>query len=289
MFPGTFPIGLGCSRFGSLTGATAEQAREILGHAVAAGVTVVDTANIYGQGQSEQIIGDFEHSERHRFFVITKVGQYLPGGRAFLSPIKAAVRRAARSPIVSRYLRRARAGSLPKNFSPAAIAASVDGSLKRLRRPRVDLLLLHNPTLDDLRNGEASNTLVELKRSGLASSIGVSCESVDVAEEAVACGLFDAIQIPFSLSDRSYLGAASAARQSGLAVIGREVFGGPRPPGQPPLGREQAAETVRRLIAEDCMDILLVGSTNPTRFGRLLDDLSAAPAAAPQTYAARHV
>ena len=50
-------MGLGCSKFGSVSGTSGRAAAFLLQHAFDLGVNLFDTANIYGQGESERLIG----------------------------------------------------------------------------------------------------------------------------------------------------------------------------------------------------------------------------------------
>lgn len=90
-------------------------ARRILTAALDAGVTWVDTANVYAGGESERLLGRLLPRDRSDLTIATKVGIAHPD-----------------------------AGDRPL-LSPAAIRACVTASLQRLRAERVDLLYLHQP------------------------------------------------------------------------------------------------------------------------------------------------
>jgi aryl-alcohol dehydrogenase-like predicted oxidoreductase len=70
-------IGFGCGRIGSLGNpASPAQSQRLIELALDLGITLFDTANIYGQGDSERILGRALRGKRDRAFVVTKVGQH---------------------------------------------------------------------------------------------------------------------------------------------------------------------------------------------------------------------
>src|SRR5881398_2252306 len=84
------------------------------------GVTFFDTADSYGFGRSESLLGIVLSRKRQDVVIATKVGNARTGG-----------------------------GELRKDFSKQHIFVAVDGSLRRLRTDYIDLYQLHNPTLQD--------------------------------------------------------------------------------------------------------------------------------------------
>ena len=69
-------IGLGCSRIGSFNNPQPlAQSRALVSHALDIGVTVIDTSNIYGQGDSEIQIGLAVQGRRDKAFIVTKTGR----------------------------------------------------------------------------------------------------------------------------------------------------------------------------------------------------------------------
>src|SRR6266550_1119986 len=98
------------------------------------GVTFFDTADSYGFGRSESLLGIVLSRNRQSVIVATKVGVV-----------------------------RGSAGDLKKDFSKQHIFHAVDGSLKRLRTDYIDLYQVHNPTLDDLRRDEIQDAMERLQ------------------------------------------------------------------------------------------------------------------------------
>ncbi|MCZ8123577.1 MAG: aldo/keto reductase [Magnetospirillum sp.] len=195
-------IGFGAWGIGGLVpgasyGATDDAvSRAALARAFARGIVFFDTAPAYGDGHSESLLGEFlsglPAGEADRAVVATKAGQ---------------VRFAD-----------------PTDFSPAAIRASVEGSLRRLRRPAIDLLQLHNPTPDLLASRpEIVACLVDLRRAGHIRAWGISTKT---PAEALRClREFDApvVQANYNLIDHRAAdgGLFDEARVRGAGVIAR--------------------------------------------------------------------
>ena len=134
-------VGLGTNNFG--TRLDLGEAGGIVDECEDLGVTLLDTADVYGDGESERIIGRLLAGRRDRFVVATKVG--LPWED----------------------------GSRPGGLDPAYIRNSVQGSLKRLSMDHVDLLQLH--VLDPrVPMADVFQVLDELVVKGLVRHVGCS-------------------------------------------------------------------------------------------------------------------
>lgn len=120
---------------------------------IEAGIRLFDTAQAYGAGHSEALLG--RALERHPdAVVVTKVGWAIDEGRRqFVGP----------------------------EADAAAMAASVEGSLRRLRRERVDLVLLHLNEADPALAGEAFDALDALRAAGKVGAYGWSTDFPDRA------------------------------------------------------------------------------------------------------------
>jgi aryl-alcohol dehydrogenase-like predicted oxidoreductase len=177
---------------GASYGATDDDvSREALRRARELGITFYDTADSYGDGRAESLLGDVFGS-LDGVVIATKAGHPRFGG--------------------------------PQDFSPAHLVASVDGSLRRLRRPRIEMLQLHNPPLDLLRAEPAVlETLRDLRRAGKIAAWGISTKTP--AEAAVAIREFAApcVQANFNLADQRALdeGLLDLAVATGTALIAR--------------------------------------------------------------------
>jgi aryl-alcohol dehydrogenase-like predicted oxidoreductase len=147
-------VGLGCNNFGGrldLDGTAA-----VLHAALDAGVTLLDTADIYGGGNSERLMGEALEGRRDEFVLATKFGMEMKGSEG-----------APDAPHGSReYIRWA-----------------IEGSLERLHVDRIDLYQYHKPDgITPLEDTLA--TLDELVREGLVSAIGCSNFSAPQLEES---------------------------------------------------------------------------------------------------------
>lgn len=147
-------VGLGCWQLGADWGKSfsSDEGFAILHESVDQGVRFFDTADVYGNGKSETIIGEFLKQCEAPIRVATKFG---------------------RSDEV-----------YPDRYSEAAMRASVEGSLQRLGVESLDLLQLHCIPMEVMRMGEVFDWLRRLKDEGLIKAFGASVETV---EEGLLC------------------------------------------------------------------------------------------------------
>ena len=145
-------IGLGCwqlggTEFGPLDEETGLQ---ILASAKENGMNFFDTANVYGSGRSESIIGKFLHTHGEGITIASKTGREV----------------------------------YPDGYSKENLRKSTLETLSRLGIPSLDLLQLHCVPHSVLLNGSIFDWLRELKDEGLIRQFGASVESV---EEGLTC------------------------------------------------------------------------------------------------------
>jgi aryl-alcohol dehydrogenase-like predicted oxidoreductase len=228
-------VGLGCNNFGQRIDAAASAA--VVQAALDAGITHFDTAEMYGDGLSEEFLGAALGSRRDEIVIATK---YSP--------------RPAGEP-----------------FTPGLIAARIreaaEASLRRLGTDHIDVYYQHRPD-PDAPIDEILETLAELVRSGkvlhIASSDITAEQIVDAESTSAAKGLprFTATQIEWSLMKRaveeSIVPAAAAAQQgvvpyfplaSGL-LTGKYRRGEPFPEGT----RLANAKHYQRLATDEAFD-----------------------------------
>src|ERR1700752_2217079 len=142
----TSRIGLGTWAIGGGPGGGTDEAVSIatIRAAVDRGVTLIDTAPVYGFGRSEEIVGKaLEGSLRHKVAIATKVGLAWKGDTVY---------------------RDSRAARLRKE---------VEDSLRRLRTDVIDLYQVHWPDLET-PIAETARTMEDLLRQGKIRAIGVS-------------------------------------------------------------------------------------------------------------------
>ena len=236
---GLSQIGLGCSRIGSFNNPVpVRDIRNLLAQALDLGVNVFDTADIYGQGDSEREIGRALAGCRDDAFVVTKVGKTFSAKMRLLRPLKPLVK-----PLLAAAGRAANVGSpgsvrsagnavtarrgayLAGNFDPRHLERAVDASLRRLGMESVDGLLLHSPPASVVRDPAVQQWLDGLRRSGRVRHYGVSCDDADALEAALALDGLDLLQVPLDLLDAAAQGEiAQRLSARGIVVFAREVI-----------------------------------------------------------------
>lgn len=151
-------VGLGCWQLGADWGDVSEKdAFSVLQAAVDSGVTFFDTADVYGDGRSEQLIGRFLAdlgSAAQNIMVATKVG-----------------RRA--DPFV------------PATFTAANLRSWVDRSRRNLNTETLDMVQLHCPPTAVLDDNAVFDAMDELHEDGAIAGYGVSVETCDEALTAI--------------------------------------------------------------------------------------------------------
>jgi aryl-alcohol dehydrogenase-like predicted oxidoreductase len=181
-------LGFGCASLGSRI--APDVGRAALERALEAGITWFDVAPSYGGGHAEHLLGAALAAAGRDVAIVTKVGLVPrpvgPAGRvagALLRPLLAA------APSLRGAVKRLRpqaATRLPLNGD--IVRSSLLGSLERLRVDRVAMLALHEPALADVRDESVIAALVDMKRQGLVTHIGIA-GSLDVYRAARAAGL----------------------------------------------------------------------------------------------------
>lgn len=183
-------IGLGCMSFaGAYGNAPQEDCFAILDRCAEYGVTLMDTANIYGNGVSEQILGAWlKANPGHTFVVSTKAGIVAGEPRSTDNS--------------ARYLR-----------------DCLLGSLKRLNLDRVELFYIHRREASRPVS-EIMHTMLALMDEGLIGGIGFSEIAPATLQEALEYGPVRAVQSEYSLWTRQpELGMIEACRRNGVAFV----------------------------------------------------------------------
>ncbi|MBL8991255.1 MAG: aldo/keto reductase [Phycisphaerae bacterium] len=207
---------------------TDDEAEALLRAALEEGVTYVDTAPAYGA--AEQRLGRLlpRVAPRERWLIGTKAGETFDEGT----------------------------GTSAYDFSPGAIGASVDASLRRLKVERVDVLLLHfSSACDDagvLRAGEAAGALQEARRAGKARWIGASIGTMEGAEAALAAGWMDVVMVTLNPAERQMAPVAARAAAQGVAVLVKKPLAS---------GRAEPREAVRQALATPGVSCVVAGTT----------------------------
>jgi aryl-alcohol dehydrogenase-like predicted oxidoreductase len=190
--PAVGEVGLGTWQIGSGWGDVPEaEAMGTLRSAVEAGTTLFDTADVYGMGRSETLIGRFMRETGARLFIATKLGRFSPPG-------------------------------WPANFTREVVRAHTEASLRRLGVEALDLTQLHCVPHDVLKNGEVFEHLRELKREGKIRHFGASVESMDEAMTCLRQTDISSLQIIFNLFRQKPASVLFAeARRRNVALLVR--------------------------------------------------------------------
>ncbi len=185
-------VGLGTWQLGADWGEVSESdARAVLEASAEEGVTFYDTADVYGDGRSEQIVGRFlaDHAD-DGFTVATKMGR--------------------------------RVDQDPENYTPDNFRAWIDRSRGNLGVDRLDLVQLHCPpsaTIDDDAAYDALDALVE---DGAIAAYGVSVETVDQALSAMTRPHLATVQIILNaLRLKPLEKVLPTAIETGVGIIAR--------------------------------------------------------------------
>jgi aryl-alcohol dehydrogenase-like predicted oxidoreductase len=161
-------------------------------HAAAdAGVTLIDTADVYGDGRSERVIGQFlRERSGERFFVATKMGRRVPLDLA--------------------------------EYTPEAFRAWVDRSRANLRLARLDLVQLHCLPTDIYYRPEIFAALDDLVAEGSIANYGVSVERVEEGLKAIEFPGVASVQIIFNiLRQRPAAHFLAEAKRRDVGVLAR--------------------------------------------------------------------
>src|SRR5262245_50162470 len=176
-------LGFGGSEIGYQRAGVGAVAR-LLGRALDAGLTVIDTAECYAD--SEALIGRALGARRRECYLFTKCGHAAGWGRA--------------------------------DWRPPALLDSIARSLERLRTDAVDLIQLHSCSRAHLERGDVIEALERARDRGWVRYIGYSGDGA-AARYAVECGRFDTLQTSISVADQEALElTVPLARKRGMGV-----------------------------------------------------------------------
>jgi aryl-alcohol dehydrogenase-like predicted oxidoreductase len=217
--------GLGCARIGGVFKSNPADFVRLLTAARDGGITLFDTSDIYSQGESEKLLAKAFRRTRDRVVIASKAGYVLPSQRRMVARIKPLVRPLVRLLGISRqHLPGAVRGELAQDYSPEYLVRAVEASLRRLSTDYLDLLQLHSPPAETVRQGDWIAALESLRQQGKIRYYGVSCDTVEAAEAALAHAGVSSLQLPLNLLERSFTGVLKRAHAQGVGVIARECL-----------------------------------------------------------------
>jgi aryl-alcohol dehydrogenase-like predicted oxidoreductase len=148
-----------------------EESIEAVCRALDMGIDCFDTADVYGFGHAEEVLGRALEGRRHEAFVATKVGVAFDAN-----------------------------GRTRRDLSPRWIGKAVDASLRRLRTDVIDLYQVHWP--DPARPlAEVLETMAALQQAGKVRYLGLCNFTPAMVHEAAAVTRFESLQVSYNVAD----------------------------------------------------------------------------------------
>jgi aryl-alcohol dehydrogenase-like predicted oxidoreductase len=245
---------------------TDDQAERILNAVLDAGINLIDTANDYGR--SEEYIGRFISNRRDEYFLATKCGCTV--------------------------VHVGDHDETPHVWTRDNLLRNIDESLARMKTDHVDLLQLHNPSVEQVEQGDLVQVLQDIQAAGKTRFIGCSSTFPHIST-FIQWGVFDAFQIPYSALEPEQDEGITDASQAGAGVI---IRGGVAR-GEPGEGLGQAdswrlwdaagiddlltegesrtAFLLRFTISHPDMDTTIVGTLQPEHLTANIQTVEAGP------------
>ncbi|HHY82438.1 MAG TPA: aldo/keto reductase [Clostridiales bacterium] len=168
-------IGLGAYQFTGEFGVQPEEADKILDYAIESGINFIDTAEMYGFGESEELVGRAlaRHPESS-VMISTKVGY------------------------IDRTVSRAKGNEGLRN--PVELKRMIKHSMWLLQRDYIDILMVHEPNMEewwgfDYNTGDSviMDVLEDLKKEGVIGAIGLGGWLCDINAKLINTGRFDVV------------------------------------------------------------------------------------------------
>ena len=170
---------------------TEHEADSILNAVLDSGVTFIDTSNDYGR--SEEFIGKYLSHRRSEYVLATKCG----------------------CTVVHKD---DNTDDTPHVWTRENLFRGLNESLERMKTDYLDVMQLHNPSVEQVETGELVDVLQDMKKQGKVRWIGISSTHPHI-ETYINWGIFDVFQIPYSALERQHEDAIQKAHDSGAGVI----------------------------------------------------------------------
>ena len=161
---------------------TEESARAIHTAVLDSGINLIDTADDYGN--SEELIGRFLSDRSSEFYLATKCG----------------------------------ASDSGHVWTRENCMRNLEESLRRLGSDYVDVMQLHNPSVEECESGGLVEALQEMKRQGKVRWIGAST-TLPHLPVYLEWGVFDVFQIPYSALERDHEDWITKAAEAGIGIV----------------------------------------------------------------------
>lgn len=168
-----------------------DEALKGLEKAMAEGVNFFDTADVYGDGHSEELLARATKGKEHEIFIATKF---------------------CRSKDIFDL----------ETYTEKMVREFCEGSLKRLQRDSIDLYQIHCPPLDILKNGDVFNVLDKLQAEGKVRHYGVSVETVEEGLFCLENTNVKALQVIFNIfRQKPQETLFPLAKEKGVGILAR--------------------------------------------------------------------
>ncbi len=154
------------------------------------GVTFFDTADAYGNGRSERVLGRALEGRREQVVLATKGGWWYVGGAAYC------------------------------DFSLIYLCRAAEASLQCLRTDYFDVYFIHDPDTETIRRCGIFEFLTRMKQAGKIRFAGVSVDTAEQGRQCIESGCVDVIQIYYNILDqRPDPELFEAARKAGVGTV----------------------------------------------------------------------
>ena len=170
---------------------TDQQAETILNTVLDEGINFIDTANDYGR--SEEFIGKYIAHRRDEYFLATKCGCTV-------------VRRDDNT------------DDTPHVWTRDNLFRGLEESLQRMKTDYIDIMQLHNPSVEDTEKNHLVEALKEMQAQGKVRFIAIST-TLPHLPVYLDWGVFDTFQIPYSALERDHEGWISRSAEAGIGTI----------------------------------------------------------------------
>lgn len=194
-------LGFGCASWWGKPAFDEATALGLVHEAIDRGVTLFDTGASYSAGAAEPRLGRaLNGRDASRLVIATKAGTYHAGG-----------------------------ARIARDFTPAAIVASAERSVRNLGLDHLGLLQLHGPSIPEL--DALAETLAALKSRGLTRAVGLNSFDPAVIDHAIGLPVIDVVMIDYNVlrPERAPLIARAAAAGKGVLAGMPLAMGHTRP------------------------------------------------------------
>lgn len=179
---------MGMPDYGFSSGAKKSHPQELLQEAWSIGIRELDTSPRYGN--AEKLIGVFHDRSSIKFKVSTKIDGLDPS----------------------------------HNNLKEKIFSSIDQSLRAMRLTEIEVLYLHQNSMEIISNPKVLSVLSEVKEKFPVNKIGVSIYSYDECKFATQHDIYDVVQVPISVMDSNIYSRLDKFSRNRTEIIARSIF-----------------------------------------------------------------